>query len=129
MACDPGRVDLSGLGRRVLGAWLAEAAARDQDAVAEVSPLEGASDVTAARTRRRRRLFFQRNGFHLFDEVAYALPSGAAMSLAIRPRPARPRFDVRELSEIAAMVAWVAGPECSFTTGFVFDLSGGRATY
>jgi 3-oxoacyl-[acyl-carrier protein] reductase len=31
--------------------------------------------------------------------------------------------------EIAAMVAWIASPECSFTTGFVFDLSGGRATY
>jgi len=33
------------------------------------------------------------------------------------------------ISEIAAMVAWIASPECSFTTGFVFDLSGGRATY
>ena len=33
------------------------------------------------------------------------------------------------IPEIAAMVAWIAGPECSFTTGFVFDLSGGRATY
>ena len=31
--------------------------------------------------------------------------------------------------EIAAMVAWIASPECSFSTGFVFDLSGGRATY
>ena len=31
--------------------------------------------------------------------------------------------------EIAATVAWIASPECSFTTGFVFDLSGGRATY
>jgi len=31
--------------------------------------------------------------------------------------------------EIANMVSWIAGPECSFTTGFVFDLSGGRATY
>ena len=31
--------------------------------------------------------------------------------------------------EIAAMVAWIAGPECSFSTGFTFDLSGGRATY
>ncbi|MFP5424607.1 SDR family NAD(P)-dependent oxidoreductase [Pseudomonas urmiensis] len=31
--------------------------------------------------------------------------------------------------EIANMVTWIAGPECSFTTGFVFDLSGGRATY
>ncbi len=33
------------------------------------------------------------------------------------------------VAEIAAMVAWIASPECSFTTGFVFDLSGGRATY
>jgi 3-oxoacyl-[acyl-carrier protein] reductase len=33
------------------------------------------------------------------------------------------------IPEIAAMVAWIAGPDCSFTTGFVFDLSGGRATY
>ena len=24
---------------------------------------------------------------------------------------------------------WVASPECSFTTGFTFDISGGRATY
>jgi 2-dehydro-3-deoxy-L-rhamnonate dehydrogenase (NAD+) len=34
-----------------------------------------------------------------------------------------------QIPEIAAMVAWIASPECSFTTGFVFDLSGGRATY
>lgn len=34
-----------------------------------------------------------------------------------------------QIEEVAAMVAWVAGPECSFTTGAVFDLSGGRATY
>ena len=33
------------------------------------------------------------------------------------------------IDEIAAMVAWIAGPECSFSTGFTFDLSGGRATY
>ncbi len=31
--------------------------------------------------------------------------------------------------EIADMVAWIAGPECTFCTGAVFDLSGGRATY
>ena len=31
--------------------------------------------------------------------------------------------------EIAALVAWLASEECSFTTGGVFDLSGGRATY
>ena len=33
------------------------------------------------------------------------------------------------IPEIAAMVAWIASPECSFSTGFTFDLSGGRATY
>lgn len=34
-----------------------------------------------------------------------------------------------QIDEIAAMVAWIAGPQCSFTTGFAFDLSGGRADY
>jgi 3-oxoacyl-[acyl-carrier protein] reductase len=34
-----------------------------------------------------------------------------------------------EVDEIAAMVAWLASPECSFSTGAVFDISGGRATY
>jgi len=31
--------------------------------------------------------------------------------------------------EIAAMIAWLCSEECSFSTGAVFDLSGGRATY
>ena len=34
-----------------------------------------------------------------------------------------------EVNEIAAMVAWLASEDCSFTTGAVFDISGGRATY
>lgn len=33
------------------------------------------------------------------------------------------------IEEVAAMVAWISSPECSFTTGFTFDLTGGRATY
>lgn len=33
------------------------------------------------------------------------------------------------VDEAAALAAWVVSPECSFTTGFIFDLSGGRATY
>ena len=33
------------------------------------------------------------------------------------------------VEEIADMVAWVASPRCSFTTGAVFDVTGGRATY
>ena len=32
-------------------------------------------------------------------------------------------------SEIADMAAWAASPRCSFTTGQVFDVTGGRATY
>ncbi len=31
--------------------------------------------------------------------------------------------------EVAAMVSWLCSPECSFSTGAVFDLSGGRSTY
>lgn len=34
-----------------------------------------------------------------------------------------------EVDEIAAMVAWMASEECAFSTGAVFDLSGGRAVY
>ncbi len=34
-----------------------------------------------------------------------------------------------QVEEIAAMIAWIASAECSFTTAAVFDLSGGRATY
>ena len=34
-----------------------------------------------------------------------------------------------EIGEIAALVAWLASDECSFSTGAVFDISGGRATY
>jgi 2-dehydro-3-deoxy-L-rhamnonate dehydrogenase (NAD+) len=31
--------------------------------------------------------------------------------------------------EVADLAAWIISPACSFTTGFTFDLSGGRATY
>jgi 2-dehydro-3-deoxy-L-rhamnonate dehydrogenase (NAD+) len=33
------------------------------------------------------------------------------------------------VEELAAMVAWLASGDCSFSTGAVFDISGGRATY
>jgi 3-oxoacyl-[acyl-carrier protein] reductase len=33
------------------------------------------------------------------------------------------------VEEIAALVAWLASEDCSFSTGAVFDASGGRATY
>jgi len=34
-----------------------------------------------------------------------------------------------KVEEIAALVVWLASDECSFSTGAVFDISGGRATY
>ena len=34
-----------------------------------------------------------------------------------------------QVGEAAALIAWLATEDCSFTTGGVFDLSGGRATY
>ena len=34
-----------------------------------------------------------------------------------------------EVDEIAAMVAWLASDDCSFTTASVFDITGGRSTY
>ena len=37
------------------------------------------------------------------------------------------RFGHKE--EAAALVAWLCSEDCSFSTGAVFDLSGGRATY
>ncbi len=33
------------------------------------------------------------------------------------------------LEEAAAMIEFIVSPDCAFTTGFTFDLSGGRATY
>lgn len=40
-----------------------------------------------------------------------------------------PKGRLVEVDEIANMVAWLASADCSFTTGGVFDISGGRATY
>jgi len=40
-----------------------------------------------------------------------------------------PRGRFVTVDEIAALVAFCASADCSFTTGGVFDISGGRATY
>jgi 2-dehydro-3-deoxy-L-rhamnonate dehydrogenase (NAD+) len=40
-----------------------------------------------------------------------------------------PMGRVGQPEEVAALVAWLASDECSFSTGAVYDLSGGRATY
>jgi len=33
------------------------------------------------------------------------------------------------VEEIASLVCWLASDDCAFSTGAVFDISGGRATY
>ncbi len=40
-----------------------------------------------------------------------------------------PMGRLAEVDEVARMVAWLVSSDCSFSTGAVFDLSGGRATY
>jgi 3-oxoacyl-[acyl-carrier protein] reductase len=34
-----------------------------------------------------------------------------------------------EVLEVARLVLWLSSDECSFSTGGIFDLSGGRASY
>ena len=57
----------------------------------------------------------------IFDQMS---PEHIAFMLSKIPMG---RFGLPE--EIAAMVAWLCTEDCSFSTGAVFDLSGGRATY
>jgi 3-oxoacyl-[acyl-carrier protein] reductase len=57
----------------------------------------------------------------IFDQMS---PAHIAFMLSKIPMN---RFG--EPEEIAAMVAWLCTQDCSFSTGAVFDLSGGRATY
>lgn len=40
-----------------------------------------------------------------------------------------PRGRFGTVDEVASLICWLASDECSFSTGAVFDISGGRATY
>jgi NAD(P)-dependent dehydrogenase (short-subunit alcohol dehydrogenase family) len=64
-------------------------------------------------------------------------PAAAETDMAKEITPAR-RADITNripmgrfvtVEEIAAMTGWLLSPACSFSTGAVFDISGGRATY
>jgi 3-oxoacyl-[acyl-carrier protein] reductase len=57
----------------------------------------------------------------IFDQMS---PEHIAFMLSKIPMG---RFGTPE--EVAAMVAWLCTDDCSFSTGAVFDLSGGRSTY
>ena len=71
------------------------------------------SRSTASRRPRPRRAIFEQMTQAHIDYMLSKIP--------------RDRF--LQVDEVAAMVAWLASEENSFTTGAVFDLSGGRATY
>lgn len=63
------------------------------------------------------------------------VPRSAAHRLLLAARNGAARFGriplgrLVEVDEIARMVAFLCSDDCSFSTGAVFDLSGGRATY
>ena len=57
----------------------------------------------------------------MFDQMT---PEHIAFMLSKIPMG---RFGTTE--EVAAMVSWLCSEDCSFSTGAVFDLSGGRSTY
>ena len=40
-----------------------------------------------------------------------------------------PMNRVGQVVEVAALIEWLSSEECTFSTGAVFDISGGRATY
>lgn len=69
------------------------------------------------------------------NAVAPALVRTAATESVHSPQRFRelaaliPMNRTGEIEEVAAVVAFAASPECSFTTGFTFDASGGRAVY
>lgn len=60
-------------------------------------------------------------------ETAMAKEISAARRADILSRIPAGRFV--EVEEVARMVLWLSSDECSFSTGGIFDLSGGRATY
>jgi len=53
----------------------------------------------------------------------------AQTEAACRAAGARVESAAIDVANTAAMTAWLGSDECSFSTGAVFDLSGGRATY
>jgi 2-dehydro-3-deoxy-L-rhamnonate dehydrogenase (NAD+) len=64
-------------------------------------------------------------------------PAAARTEMFAQMTPAHIEFMLSKIpmnrfvqpQEIAALICWLASEECSFSTGGVFDISGGRATY
>jgi 2-dehydro-3-deoxy-L-rhamnonate dehydrogenase (NAD+) len=54
---------------------------------------------------------------------------GAAAAQGSNVTTSTPMGRLATPDEIAALVSWLCSPECSYSTGAVYDISGGRATY
>lgn len=54
--------------------------------------------------------------------------SGSATSSTPRPVPAHPMGRLASPDEVASLVAWLSSDQVSFSTGAVYDISGGRAS-
>lgn len=65
----------------------------------------------------------------LIDTPMNRQTSASAPELTARLLEKIPMGRRGQVEELASMAAWLASEECSFTTGFTFDLSGGRTTY
>jgi 2-dehydro-3-deoxy-L-rhamnonate dehydrogenase (NAD+) len=57
------------------------------------------------------------------------LPAGMTQEHIRNMKAKIPMGRLVQIDEVGELAAWIASPACSFTTGFVFDISGGRATY
>ena len=65
----------------------------------------------------------------LFDTPLANAVTSATPEVFAAIRDKIPMKRIGRAVEAASLVAWIASEDCSFTTGFAFDLSGGRAVY
>lgn len=109
--------------------------------VASVAGKEGNPNASAYSSMKAAVMAFTKSlGKELADKdiaVNAVTPAVAKTSLALQQSEEHiayllskiPRGRMLELDEAASMICWLATEENSFTTGGIFDLSGGRATY
>ena len=114
----------AGLGLAITQRFLASGAQvtwRDRDAVARVAAQQALGTELADPGVRFNCVTPAAVKTAIFEQMS---PEHIAFMLSKIPMG---RFGTPE--EVAAMVAWLCTDDCSFSTGAVFDLSGGRSTY